>query len=43
MKITVFRHNAIFSKTDVLMGGVTLVPRYEMQPSNHQASSAKHV
>jgi len=25
------------------MGGLTLEPRYEMQPSNHQASSARLV
>ena len=42
MKIIGFRHNAIFSKIDVLRGGVTLVPRYEMQTSNHQAHPDKH-
>jgi len=37
------RHNEIFSKMSVLKGGLTLVPRYKMQPSFHQALPAKHV
>ena len=37
------RHNAIFSKQGVLMGGLTLVPRYEMQLSNHQGLPDKHL
>ena len=41
MKIIGFRHKAIFSKTGILRGGVTLVPRYKMQTSNHQAPPAK--
>ena len=41
MKITVFRHKGIFSKIGISRGGVTLVPRYKMQTSNHQALLAK--
>jgi len=43
MEIIVFRHNVIFSKTGILRGGVTLVPIYEMQTSNHQDLPDKHV
>jgi len=43
IKIMVFRHNVIFSKTVVLGGGVTLVPRYKMQTLNHQDLPAKHI
>jgi len=42
MKSIMFRHNTIFSEIGFLRGGVTLVPRYEMQASKHQDLPAKH-
>ena len=37
-----FSHNVKFSKLDICGGGITLVPRYNMQPSFHQGLPAKH-
>ena len=42
MKIEGFRHNTIFSKTGDLRGGLTLVPRWEMQPSFHHGLPLEH-
>jgi len=39
----VFSHNVIFSKSGILMGGLTLVPAYKKQPQNHLDVPPKHV
>jgi len=33
----------IFSKSGILMGGLTLVPAYKKQPQNHPDVPVKHV
>ncbi len=43
MKIISFRRNVVFLKLVILVGGLTLEPRYKMQPSINGDLPPKHV